>query len=47
MIGSVGGPLLVVSCTCIPGSWLKYKNIHGEMISPRNHLGFPLTSTDN
>ena len=45
--GSVGGPLLAVSCACISDSWLKYKDMQDEMISPWNHLVFPLTSTDN
>ena len=49
MIGIVSGPLLVVSCICVPGSLPKYKNIHGEIISPRNHLAFLLLqrTTDN
>ncbi len=38
--GSVGGPLLVVSCTCLSGSWLKYKDMEIGMISLWNHLDF-------
>ena len=39
---NVGGPLLVINCTCISGSWLKCKNIQGGMISLWNHLVFLL-----